>query len=159
MASRPQGNPPNGNRSRSASRLTHQPATATGQPGSRSSSRCAMASTARMTADPSASAVHANHQTLITQDSSGKKKATPNTSPHTNDARRFRPARATVSSATPSRGQRPDPHRRERSGQQQSARQRGQERPAQPQPRLAARVPPALARGGGRLERRSHLGA
>ena len=102
MASRPQGNPPNGKRSRSASRLTHQPATATGQPGSRSSSRCAMASTARMTADPSASAVHANHQTLITQDSSGKKKATPNTSPHANDARRFRPARATVSNATPS---------------------------------------------------------
>ena len=101
MASRPQGKPPNGKRSRSASRATHQPATATGQPGSRSNSRWATASTARITADPRASAMYANHQTFSTQDSSGKKKATPNTSPARNEARRPRPARATVSRATP----------------------------------------------------------
>ena len=101
IASLPQGKPPHGQRSRSASAATHQPATATGQPGSRSRSRWPIASTARMTAEPPARPAHAYHATFSTQDSIRKKNATPKTSPARNDPRRDRPASATVSRAGP----------------------------------------------------------
>src|SRR3984885_9027001 len=60
IASLPHGKPPHGQRSLSASSATHQPATATGQPGKLSSTRWAIASTARMTAEAAASATQAN---------------------------------------------------------------------------------------------------
>src|SRR5690349_4346213 len=97
IASRPQGNA-YGHRSLIPSTRTHQPATATGQYGRFSSSRCPMASTARMTASAPASAAHAYQASLISQDSRGTNAARPNTSPQPNDARRLRPASATTSS-------------------------------------------------------------
>ena len=100
MASRPQGKA-NGHRSRSASTSTHQPATAAGQPGSRSSSRWPMQNTAKMTDSAPASANHPYHATLISHDSSGTNSARPKTSPQANDPRRLRPASATTSSAGP----------------------------------------------------------
>src|SRR5215468_915384 len=100
IASRPHGKP-HGQRSRSASAATHQPATANGQAGSFSRSLCATASTAKMTASAAASASQAYHATLSTQASSGKKNATPKTSPTTNEARSDRPFKAMTSSAGP----------------------------------------------------------
>src|SRR5215475_12753708 len=96
IASLPHGKPPHGQRSLSASSATHQPATATGQPGSVSSRRCPTA-TAAAPASPS----QAYQATLSTHASSGKKKATPNTSPTTNEARSDRPDSAIASSAGP----------------------------------------------------------
>src|SRR6202035_2653272 len=81
IASLPQGNPPHGQRSLTASAATHQPATASGQPGNRSSSRCPIASTPKMTVDAAASATHANQATLMVQKSSGKKKGAPKARP------------------------------------------------------------------------------
>src|SRR5215469_12600428 len=101
IASLPHGKPPHGQRSLSASSATHQPATATGQPGSVSSRRWATAPAARMTAEAPASPSQAYQATLSTHDSSGKKKATPNTSPTTNEARSDRPDSAIASSAGP----------------------------------------------------------
>ena len=60
-----------------------------------------MASTAKMTVSASASASHAYQATLRVQDSSGKKKAAPNTSPVSSEARSDRPDSATASSAGP----------------------------------------------------------
>ena len=77
----PQGKPPQGQRSRRASAATHQPATANGQPGSRSSRRWPIASTPRMTVEATASASQAYQATFRVHDSSGKKKAMPKTSP------------------------------------------------------------------------------
>src|SRR5215469_18213702 len=101
IASLPHGKPPHGQRSLNASSATHQPATATGQPGKFSSRRWAIASTARMTAEAPASAAQAYHATLSTHDSSGKKKAMPKTSPTRNEARSDRPDSAIASSAGP----------------------------------------------------------
>ena len=84
------------------SATTHQPATAAGQNGSRSSSRWAVASTAKMTARARESANHTYQASLTSQDSSGVNSARPNTSPHKNDPRRLRPASATTSRAGPS---------------------------------------------------------
>ena len=101
IASLPHGKPPHGQRSLSASSATHQPATATGQPGKFSSTRWAIASTARMTAEAAASATQANQATLSTHASNGKKKAMPKTSPTANEARSDRPDSAIASSAGP----------------------------------------------------------
>src|SRR5690242_1775070 len=100
IASRPQGNA-YGHRSLIPSTRTHQPATATGQYGRFSSSRCPTASTARMTASAPASAAHAYQASLTSQDSNGTNAARPNASPQPNDARRLRPASATTSSPGP----------------------------------------------------------
>ena len=101
IASLPHGKPPHGQRSLSASSATHQPATATGQPGRLSSTRWAIASTARMTAEAAASATQAYQATLSTHASNGKKKAMPKTSPTANEARSDRPDSAIASSAGP----------------------------------------------------------
>ena len=101
MASLPHGNPPHGQRSRSASAATHQPATATGQARSRSSSRWPRASTAKMSASLTASATQAYQARFTTQDSSGKKKARPKTAPIANEPRRRCRRSATASSAGP----------------------------------------------------------
>ena len=100
MASRPQGKA-YGHRSRNASTLTHQPATAAGQKGSSSSTRWAMQNTAKMIASAPASPNHAYQATLLSQDSSGTNRATPNTSPQPSDPRRLRPVSATTSSPGP----------------------------------------------------------
>ena len=100
IASRPHGKA-NGHRSLIASTSTHQPATAAGQPGSRSSSRWPMQNTAKMTDSAPASANHPYHATLISHDSSGTNSARPKTRPQANDPRRLRPASATTSSAGP----------------------------------------------------------
>src|SRR5580692_6011049 len=60
-----------------------------------------MASTAKMTVTAAASATHAYQASLISQDSSGTKKARPNASPQANEPRRLRPASATTSSPGP----------------------------------------------------------
>src|SRR3984957_5672278 len=92
-----------------ASAATHQPPTASGQPGSRSSSRCPTASTPKITASAMASAAHAYQATLTSQDSSGTKNAIPKTSPMTNHARSPCRYRAITSTAGPTAasGQRP----------------------------------------------------
>ena len=100
IASLPHGNA-YGHRLRSASAQTHQPATASGQARRSSSSRWPTASTAKITASATASASHAYHATLSSQDSSGTKKASPNTSPASSEARRPRRHSATASSAGP----------------------------------------------------------
>ncbi len=100
MASRPQGNA-KGHRSRSASAATHHAATSEGQNGSSSSSRWPMHTMAKMTASAPASAAHAYQATLISHDSSGTNRPSPNTSPHPNEARRLRPVSATTSSPGP----------------------------------------------------------
>ena len=151
IASLPHGKPPHGQRSRSASAATHQPATATGQPGSRSSNRWPTASTPKMTASPPASPTHAYHATFSTQESIRKKNATPKTSPTTNEPRRVRPASATVSSAGPTAASGQIPRRREGHGQGQPAAQRDQQGPAQGQPAVRVSGPPAQAGRGGRL--------
>ena len=81
MTSRPHGKPSQGHRSRSASAATHQPATASGQARSRSSSHCPSVSTAKMAVSAMARAAQTYHATLTSQDRSGKKKATPKTTP------------------------------------------------------------------------------
>ena len=101
IASRPQGKA-YGHRSRTPSASTHQPATATGQYGRRSSSRWPMASSAKMTASAPASAAHAYQASLTSQDSRGTNCARPNASAQPNDARRLRPVSAITSSAGPS---------------------------------------------------------
>src|ERR1700691_5382391 len=60
-----------------------------------------MQSTAKMIASAAASATHAYHASLTSQDSSGTNNARPNTSPQPNDARRLRPVSASTSSAGP----------------------------------------------------------
>ena len=100
IASLPHGNA-YGHRLRSASAQTHQPATASGQARRSSSSRWPTASTAKITASATASASHAYQATLTSQDSSGTKKASPNTSPASSEARRPRRHSATASSAGP----------------------------------------------------------
>ena len=100
MASRPQGNA-NGHRSRSASAATHHAATSAGQPGSSSSSRWPMQTMAKISASAPASAAHAYQATLISHDSSGTNRASPNTSPHPNEDRRRRPVSAKTSSPGP----------------------------------------------------------
>ena len=101
MASLPHGNA-YGHRSRSASAATHQPATATGQARSDSSTRWPTASRAKMTASAMASAAQAYQARLISQDSSGMKNASPNSNPTAKLARRLRPCSASTSSAGPS---------------------------------------------------------
>src|SRR5215470_5687709 len=101
MASLPHGNA-YGHRARSASAATHQPATASGQARSRSSICWPMVSSAKITASAAASAAQAYQATLISQDSSGTNRASPNTSPITKLARRLRRQSATTSSAGPS---------------------------------------------------------
>src|SRR5262249_59812066 len=86
---------------RSAWAQPHQPATASGQAGRSSSSRWPTASTAKITASATASASQAYHATLSSQDSSGTKKASPNTSPASSEARRPRRHSATASRAGP----------------------------------------------------------
>ena len=100
IASRPHGNA-YGQRARIASAATHQQATATGQPGSRSSSRWPMQSSPKMTASAMASAAHAYQATLISQDSSGTKNATPKASPMPNEARSRCRYRVSTSTAGP----------------------------------------------------------
>ncbi len=99
IASLPQGKPPHGQRSLNASAATHQPATAGGHQRRLSSSRCAIANTAKMSAEAMASATQANQARLMTQATSGKKKARPKTRPIVNAPRSERPDRATTSSA------------------------------------------------------------
>ncbi len=108
MASRPHGNA-YGQRARMASAATHQQATATGQPGSRSSSRWPMVSSAKMTASAMASAAHAYQATLTSQDSNGTKNATPKASPTANEPRRLRRYSTRASTAGPATasGQKP----------------------------------------------------
>ena len=101
MASRPQGKA-YGHRSRTPSTRTHQPATAAGQYGSRSSSRWPTDRAAKMTASAPASAAQAYQASLISQDNSGTNRDRPNASPQQNDPRRLRPASATTSSPGPS---------------------------------------------------------
>ncbi len=100
IASRPQGKA-YGHRSLIASTRTHQPATAAGQYGRLSSSRCPTASTAKMSASTPARMAHAYQASLISQEISGANRARPNASPQPNDARRLRPASATTSSPGP----------------------------------------------------------
>src|SRR5215472_755104 len=101
MASLPHGNA-YGHRARSASAATHQPATASGQARSRNSICWPMVSSAKITASAAASAAQAYQATLISQDSRGTNRASPNTSPITKLARRLRRQSATTSSAGPS---------------------------------------------------------
>src|SRR5215468_1217800 len=98
MASLPHGNA-YGHRARSAPAATHQPATASGQARSRSSICWPMVSSAKITASAAASAAQAYQATLISQDSSGTNRASPNTSPITKLARRLRRQSASTSSA------------------------------------------------------------
>ncbi len=109
MASRPHGNPPQGNRSCTASCSTHQPATASGQARSRSSGGRARVSTAKMTASTTVSVTHAYQATLTSHDSSARKKTAPQISPAAKVARRPLRHTASVSSAGPTmaRGQKP----------------------------------------------------
>ena len=100
MASRPQGKA-YGHRSRKPSTATHQHATATGQPGSRSISRWPMANTAKITASETARAAHAYQATLTSQEISGTKNARPKQSPMPKEPRRLRCHSATTSSAGP----------------------------------------------------------
>ena len=100
IASLPHGNA-YGQRARSASAQTHQPATASGQARRPRSRRWPTASTAKITASLTASASHAYHATLSSQDRRGMKKASPNTSPPSSDALRPRRHSATASSAGP----------------------------------------------------------
>ena len=141
IASLPHGKPPQGQRSLNASAATHQPATASGHQRRLSSSRCAMANTAKMSAEAMASATQANQARLITQASSGKKNARPKTRPTANAARSERPVQRDDEQRRADDGQRPDPDRRERGGEQQAAGQRGGQRPAQPQQRRRGRAP------------------
>ena len=110
IASLPQGKPPHGQRSLNASAATHQPATASGHQRRLSSSRCPIANTAKMSAEAMASATQANQARLITQATSGKKKARPKTRPTVNAPRSERPDSATTSSAgaTKASGHRPN---------------------------------------------------
>ena len=101
IASLPQGKPPHGQRSLNASAATHQPATASGHQRRLSSSRCATANTAKMSAKAIASATQANQARLMTQASSGKKNARPKTRPTAKAARSERPNSAKTSSAGP----------------------------------------------------------
>ena len=101
IASLPHGKPPHGQRSLNASAATHQPATASGHQRRLSSSRWAMANTAKISAKATASATKANQATLMTQASSGKKNARPKTRPTANAPRSERPYSTTTSSAGP----------------------------------------------------------
>src|ERR1022692_3292033 len=101
IASRPHGNPPHGNRSRTASWATHQPATATGQARSRSSGRSPRASRANRTVSVPASAAQAYQATLSTQESSGTKNAAPDTRPRPAVAQPPLRQTARISSAGP----------------------------------------------------------
>ena len=101
MASRPQGNPPHGNRSCTPSCTTHQPATASGQARSRSSGGRARVSTAKMTDSTTASVTQAYQATLTSHDSSARKNTAPQISPAAKvTSRPFRHT-ASVSSAGP----------------------------------------------------------
>src|SRR5262249_29489976 len=91
-----------GHLARSASAATHQPATATGQARSDSSTRWPAQSSAKITASAMASAAHAYQATLISQDSRGTNRASPNSSPARRLDRRRRPCSASTSSAGPS---------------------------------------------------------
>src|SRR5690242_238983 len=101
MASRPQPNPPNGQRLRSASSATHHRATAAGQIRRFSSSRRVTAVTEKISASPPASAAKTYQATLIIQVSMGRKNAAPKTSPTSIDPRKLRRHSATTSSAGP----------------------------------------------------------
>src|SRR6516165_9954421 len=101
MASLPHGKA-YGHLPRNASAATHQPATATGHARSDSSTRWPAQSRAKITASAMASAAHAYQATLISQDSRGTNRASPNSSPARTLARRLRPCSATTSSAGPS---------------------------------------------------------
>ena len=138
IASLPHGKPPHGQRSLNASAATHQPATASGHQRRLSSSRCAIANTAKMSAEAIASATQANQARLMTQATSGKKKARPKTRPTVNAPRSERPDRATTSSAwlTTASGHAP-PGVRGR--QQQAGDEADQQRPAHPQRRPGRR--------------------
>ena len=104
-----------------------------------------------MTADPPARPGHVYHATLSTQESIGKKNATPKTSPTTNDPRRLRPVSATASSAGPAAASGQTPAGGKAAAQGEATAQGDQEGPAQGQPAMPVSVPPAQARRGGRL--------
>ena len=149
IASLPQGKPPQGQRSLNASAATHQPATASGHQRRLSSSRCATVNTAKMSAEAMASATQANQARLITQATSGKKKARPKTRPTDERGAQRAPVQGDDKQRRADEGERPQAVRRERRRQQQSGRQGDQQRPMQPErrPRRDARVG-RRARGG-----------
>src|SRR5262249_4074139 len=80
---------------------THHTATASGQPRRYISSRWATLSTAKTSASATASATQAYQARLVSQESSGRKKASPNTSPSGKAARRLRPRRMSARTAGP----------------------------------------------------------
>ena len=100
MASLPQGNA-QGQRSRTASAATHQPATASGHARSRSSSRWPTASTAKTIASAIASAAQTYQATLTSQESSGTKNARPKARPTSAAPRNVLRQSATASRAGP----------------------------------------------------------
>ena len=101
-ASRPQGKPPNGTRSRAASSSTHSGAVHTPQPGSLPASASPAPRGAKNSACSSANANHApGPATAPDHDSSGTKSASPPTSPVRAARRNPAPRQASVSAATP----------------------------------------------------------
>src|SRR5215469_4986942 len=108
MDSLPQGKA-YGHRSRKASTATHQHATATGQARRRSISRWPIANIAKITASATAREPQAYQATLISQDRSGTKNASPNPSPTANEPRRLRRQSETTSRPGPTAasGQKP----------------------------------------------------
>ena len=141
IASRPHGKPPHGQRSRNASAATHQPATASGHQRRLSSSRWAMANTAKMSAEAMASATQANQARLTTQASSGMKNARPKAKPDRERAAQRAAVQRDHQQRRADDRERPDAGRRERGGEQQAAGQPGGQRQPQPQqrPRRQAR--------------------
>ena len=100
MTSRPHGNP-QGQRARTASTATHQPATAKGQARSLSRNNRPTVRIAKTSVSATASAVQTYHATLTSQVSSGKKNARPNPAPAIRAVLTRCRHTATVSSAGP----------------------------------------------------------
>ena len=100
-ASRAQGNPPNGNRSRHASSATHSVATHNGQPRRRVTRAVPSPSGASSAASTTASASHASTPTTRSQTSTGTKTPMPARSPYPKPPRTLRPRQTSVSAATP----------------------------------------------------------
>ena len=103
---------------------------------------------AKITASAPASPAHAYQATLISHDSSGTNRASPNTSPQPNDPRRLRPVSATTSSPGPRNASGHTSSGGDAANTASPPASRQQQRPPRPEPPERARL--ARPGAGGR---------
>ena len=122
IASLPQGKPPHGQRSLNASAATHQPATASGHQRRLSSSRCAIANTAKMSAEAMASATQANQARLTDPDDQREEEGKAEDQADRERASQRTAGQGDDEQRRADEGKRPQSERRERRRQQQPGR-------------------------------------